>query len=634
MGLDVAQGGVVGPVSHEGTATARPSDVWRALRRQWRWLCHAVRPPAVKFIYDPAYERNFVGVALDPLRADRILAFLVNERLAQREEISRPQQVALKNVLLVHAPEYLDALQDPATLTSILGVPVGEGELEDVLSLQRLMVGGTIHATRWATTSGCAAVNLGGGFHHAGRARGAGFCVFNDIAIAIARLRARGFVESVLVVDLDLHDGNGTREIFAADPSVHTFSIHNRDWGETAAVASTSIALGENVGDELYLSTLLKALPGVFDAHRPGLVIYLAGSDVAADDRLGDWGITAEGILARDRFVVELTRRAQSRLVVVLGGGYGESAWRYPARFLAWLAGGAAVEPPESAELALLRFRQLKAILDPAHLTGSGAANGWQLTEEDLVGILPGVPRHTRFLEYFSTVGVELLLERFGILQQLRARGFKNPLVHLELEHPLGQTMKIFGDADRRELLVELRVHRSSRTVPGCEVLEVEWLLLQNPREAFSPAHPLLPGQQHPGLGLLPEFFGWLMGICEMLSLDGVAFRASHYHIAALARRHARFLQPRHEALYRAIEKLCQGLSVGEVSRAIAEGRILASPGGPALTWEGWPMVLPATPRLREKLEGAGYVQEVAAVTDVALRLAPPTLDRSGPVPR
>ena len=591
------------------------------LRRQWRWLRHALHPPAVKFIYDPAYERNLAGAALDPLRADRILAFLVNERLAEREEISRPQKVALKNVLLVHAPAYLEALQDPATLTSILGIEVGEGELEDVLDLQRLMVGGTIHATRWALASPCVAVNLGGGFHHAGRDRGAGFCVFNDVAIAIARLRGRGFEEPVLVVDLDLHDGNGTREIFAADPSVYTFSIHNRDWGDVRAVASTSIALGEGVGDELYLATLLKALPPVFDAHRPGLVVYVAGSDVAADDRLGDWRLTPEAILARDRFVVELARSAKSRLVVVLAGGYGESAWRYSGRFLAWLAGGVGLEPPESAELALLRFRQIKATLDPAHLTGSGSGGGWQLTEEDLVGILPGVPRHTRFLEYFSSVGVELLLERFGILQQLRARGFKNPLVHLELEHPLGQTMKIFGDADRRELLVELRVHRSQRAVPGCEVLEVEWLLLQNPRESYSAAHAALPGQQHPGLGLLPEFFGWLMGICEMLSLDGVAFRASHYHIAALARRHARFLRPRHEALYRAIGTACVGMSVGDVSRAIAAGRIVVEPSGAALTWDGWPMVLPATARLREKVDSEAYAQSVAAATDVAVRL-------------
>jgi acetoin utilization deacetylase AcuC-like enzyme len=604
-------------------AAARPAGIGRILRRHWRWLRHALRPPAVRFIYDPGYERNLAGVAIDPLRADRILAFLVNERLVQREEISLPQKAALKNLLLVHTHDYLESLQHPETLTGILGFPVGEAQAEDVVAAQRLMAGGTIQATRWALGSRCTAINLGGGFHHAGRARGAGFCVFNDIAVAIARLRARGFAEPVLVVDLDLHDGNGTREIFAADPTVYTFSIHNRDWGERGAVASTSIALGAGVSDELYLGTLLKALPAVFESHRPGLVVFLAGSDVAGDDQLGDWRITAEGVLARDRFVVELARGSGSRLVVVLGGGYGDAAWRYPARFLAWLAGGTALEPPANPELALLRFRQIKAALDPAHLTAGGAGNGWQLTEEDLVGILPGVPQHTRFLEYFSTVGVELLLERFGILQQLRARGFKNPLVRLELDHPLGQTVKIFGDAERCELLVELRVHRSSRTVPGCEVLDVEWLLLQDPRQEFQVDHPALPGQHHPGLGLLPEFFAWLVVVCEMLSLDGVAFRASHYHIAALARRHARFLEPRHEVLFRRLEQVCTGLSLAEASRAVGAGRAVIEPDGEVLLWDGWPMVLPASERLREIVEGDAYVNAVEKAGNLSLRLTP-----------
>jgi acetoin utilization deacetylase AcuC-like enzyme len=265
------------------------------LRRQWRQLHNALRPPKVRLIYDPAYAQYTSGVPMDPLRADRILAFLSNERLVRREEISPPQPAALKNVLLVHAPEYLEALQRPETLTGILGVPVTDNELEQVLALQRLMVGGTIQATRWALTTQCVAVNLGGGFHHAGRARGAGFCVFNDMAIAIARLRQRGFEKAALIVDLDLHDGNGTREIFSADSTVHTFSVHNEHWGDTAAVAATSIALGADVTDELYLGTLLKALPPIVEAVRPGLVVYLAGCDVAADDAMGNWRISPRG---------------------------------------------------------------------------------------------------------------------------------------------------------------------------------------------------------------------------------------------------------------------------------------------------------------------------------------------------
>ena len=106
----------------QGKGEHAPGGLRRAVRRQWRRLRYAARPPAVRFIYDPAYERNLTGVPLDPLRADRILAFLANEGLIRREEISAPHPAALKNVLLVHAPEYLDALQRPETLTGILGL--------------------------------------------------------------------------------------------------------------------------------------------------------------------------------------------------------------------------------------------------------------------------------------------------------------------------------------------------------------------------------------------------------------------------------------------------------------------------------------------------------------------------------
>ena len=565
---------------------------------------------------------------MDPLRADRILAFLSNEGLIRREEISLPQSAALKNILLVHAPEYLEALQRPETLTGILGVSVDDDELEQVLALQRLMVGGTIHATRWALSTRCVAVNLGGGFHHAGRAQGSGFCVFNDIAIAIERLRQRGFTEPVLVVDLDLHDGNGTREIFAADASVHTFSIHNEHWGDIRAVASTSIALGAGVSDDPYLEALREMLPPVFESVRPGLVIYLAACDVAEDDAIGNWKLSAEGILARDRFVVDLARSRREPLVVVLGGGYGDGSWRHSARFFSWLLTGSPIEPPSNEELTLLRFRQIKATLDAAHLTVTRDDSGWDLTEDDLVGLLPGIPHHTRFLQFFSKVGVEVLLERFGILQQIRARGFKAPLVHLELDHPLGQTLKIFGDADRRELLVELRVHRSTRAVPGHEVLEVEWMLLQNPREQFADARPALPGQQHPGLGMLPEMFGWLVVLSETLSLDGVLFHPNHYHVAAVSHRHARFLEPHAEALFRALQLLLSGWPLQDASRAVDEGRVFDARSGKPVRWEGWGMVLPTTVRLRERTEGAAYEEAVdAAHAEIQLTFVPATGD-------
>lgn len=585
----------------------------RLVRRQVRRAAFALRPPRVRFVYDPAYDRHLLGVPLDPLRADRILAFLTEEGLITHEEISTPRPAAMKNLLLAHTPEYVETLQRATTLTSILGTPVAEEEREPILDLQRLMVGGTIQATRIALASGNVGINLGGGFHHAVADRGMGFCVFNDVVVAIRRLRQRGWQGRVLVVDLDLHDGNGTRAAFSEDATVHTYSIHNDHWGDTAAVESTSIALGAGVADETYLGTLLKTLPPVVERFAPHFILYIAGCDVAAGDALGNWRLTADGILARDRLVAGLALARRIPLVVLLGGGYGDEAWRYSARFFAWLLAGRAIEPPDNEELTLLRFRQIKARLDPLALTSTTADSDWGLTEEDLVGILPGVPRQTRFLNYYSKVGVELMLERFGIFNLLRARGFSSPSLQLELDHPLGQTLRVWNGGVGAELLLEVRLNRSVRAVPEMEVLVIEWLLLQNPRASFPAHRPPLPGQQHPGLGILTEIFGWLVVMCESLSLDGIFVHPSHYHIAVLSRKHLRFLDPAHEALFRALSVALAGMPLAIASRAVDNLAVWDRDTDQPVRWGVHPMVLPVSKSLRQLVEGEDYLEAVEA---------------------
>jgi len=595
----------------------------RVLRRQLRRVTNRLWPPRVRFVYDPRYEASLSGVPMDPLRADRILAFLCAERLIRRDEIETPRPVTIRNLLLVHGAEYLERLQRPETLTSVLGLTVRDEELDATLDLQRLMVGGTIQATRIALATRHVAIHLGGGFHHALPDRGMGFCVFNDVAVAITRLRARGFDQRILVVDLDLHDGNGTRAIFADDPSVHTFSIHNQSWGEGGAREATTLPLGPAIGDETFLAVLTRELNRVADRFRPALVIYLAGCDGAADDAIGDWELTAEGIFARDRFVTAIAEGCGAALAVVLAGGYGDGAWRYSARFAAWLLARAPIEPPSNEDLTLLRFRQIKATLDPAHLTGAADLLGWALTEEDLAGILPGIPKQTRFLDYFSRVGIELMLERFGILSQIRGRGFRQPSIQLELDHPLGQTLRIFGDRDRQELLVELRLARSRRTAPGFEVLVIEWLLLQNPRSSFDERRRRLPGQQHPGLGLLREIFGFLVVICETIELDGVVFSPSHLHVAAVSHPHARFLNPEREALLRGLEDLFAGVALDEASRIVESGGVIDRIGKRPILWEGGGMVVPASTAMRAAVGSESYEEAVAearAALDLALR--------------
>jgi acetoin utilization deacetylase AcuC-like enzyme len=199
----------------------------RALARAARRSLHRLRARGVPVVYDVRYQRGVYGVPMDPLRGDKILGALEDAGLVRPALVSEPRPASLQNLLRVHTLDYLQALLEPEALTRILGVEVAPREAEATLDLQRLMAGGTIHALRLALRTGGVCVHLGGGYHHAMADAGLGFCVFNDVAVAVRRLQARGFEEPVLVVDLDLHDGNGTRRVFSDDPTVHTFSIHN-----------------------------------------------------------------------------------------------------------------------------------------------------------------------------------------------------------------------------------------------------------------------------------------------------------------------------------------------------------------------------------------------------------------------
>ena len=204
----------------------------RALARAARRSLYRLRARGSRSSTTPATSAASSACRWTRCAARRSSARSEEAGLLSRDLLSEPRPASLQNLLRVHTPEYLHAVQEPEALTRILGVEVPAGEAEATLDLQRLMAGGTIQATRLALRTGGVAVHLGGGFHHAMPDAGLGFCVFNDVAVAIRRLRGRGFAEPVLVVDLDLHDGNGTRRIFADDPTVHTFSIHNDHWGD------------------------------------------------------------------------------------------------------------------------------------------------------------------------------------------------------------------------------------------------------------------------------------------------------------------------------------------------------------------------------------------------------------------
>ncbi|MDA8017779.1 MAG: histone deacetylase [Thermoanaerobaculia bacterium] len=588
----------------------------RPIRKTARKLRRRLTGGRLEVVYHEQYNHAFTDIPSDALRAERIVAFLAAEGLVLRRHVHRPEPVSLKALERVHTAEYLDSLHDPSVVTSIVGSEVPPAMVDRLIDFQRLQVGGTLsalrrarkHSLRRGLRAGVAA-NLGGGYHHAHPDRGGGFCLFNDVAVAVSELRRSGSKRRVLVVDLDLHDGDGTRAFFAQDETVHTFSIHARHWSDDQieAAESTAVALGDRVGDEDYLAALEKYLPPVFDRYRPQLVFYLAGSDPAKDDVLGDWRISARAMLQRDRRVCQLTQQTGAPLVILLAGGYGDLAWRYTARFLSDLEQpGQPVEPPPTEVITLKRYRYLASFFDPSELSGgasTGGDNEFGLTDEDLM--LPGWSggRETRFLGFYSRHGVELVLERTGFLDRLRDLGFTHPTLEFQLDDPGGQTVRIFGDLEKTELLCELRLGRDRRTLPGIELLSVEWLLMQNPRAEFSANRPRLPGQQHPGLGMLGDLVALLIVACERLHLDGLVFVPSQFHVAAYGSSHMHFLHPETQDRFEALLGFfrSQSISFAEATQAVAKGLVVDEASGRTIRWHPEPMVLPVSRRLQEK---------------------------------
>jgi acetoin utilization deacetylase AcuC-like enzyme len=569
-------------------------------------------------------------VPQDPQRGERILTFLLAEGLIRRAQIHRPRAVSLRSLRRVHTDTYLESLHTAEVWTRVVGEPLGEEEAHALLRLQRFMVGGTNLAARLALDGGGVAANLGGGLHHAHADEGRGFCLFNDVAVTIASLRHHGFAGPILVVDLDVHHGDGTEAIFTADSTVHTFSIHNQDWGRPEAVEATRIELGHGVEDALYLETLRTHLPPLVERFRPRFAFYLAGTAPAAGDRIGDWKITPEALLERDRFVFHQLRGTGRNVptVILPAGGYGDETWRYTARFLGALChGGRVVEPPSTDEITLMRYRSVAREIDPKELTGIEAEDDWGLTEEDLLG-LASTPRETRFLGYYSRHGIEVVLERYGLLDRLRALGFRDFQLKWELEDPSGQTLRLFANSftgksegsGERYLLVELRARRDRSTVPGMELLRVEWLLLQNPCAPFPPKRSPLPGQEHPGLGLLREMVALLVVVCERLHLDGLSFVPGHYHLAQTSSNLLRFLRPQDRALFEALHRIFEGHTLAEASRALDAGRVVNAETGEPLEWPRPPMVLPVSDRLKRWLEEEDEAGEASALP--SLRLA------------
>lgn len=263
-----------------------------------------------------------IGVHVFPMQKFELIRDeLVRRGVVQAHEILDPEPATLEQVLRVHDREYVDKLLHGRLSMleeAILELPYSEALVEASF----LCAGGSILASREALARGAAA-NLGGGFHHAFPDHGEGFCVFHDVAIAIRELQAAGLIRRAAVIDVDVHQGNGTAAIFRDDPSVFTFSVHEEaNYPAIKPPSDQDVGLETGADGATYLGVLEHWVPRIVERHRPELVAYVGGADPFEEDQLGRLCLTRDDLRARDRLVFGACAKHGIPVVVFLAGGY------------------------------------------------------------------------------------------------------------------------------------------------------------------------------------------------------------------------------------------------------------------------------------------------------------------------
>ena len=274
-----------------------------------------------KLVYHEKYDLN-LGTHVFPSQKFHLIAeTLLKERIAAPEDFLKPKAASDEDLLRGHTADWVQKLRT-GTLTASeimkLEVPYSVELAEAVW----LAAGGTILAGQCALRDGFAS-NIGGGFHHAYAGHGEGFCAINDVAVAIRRLQADGAIRKAMVVDTDVHHGNGTASIFGKDETVFTLSIHQlNNYPADKPASNVDLDLDDRVEDEEYLEILIPAVQKSLDEFRPEIVFYVGGADPFCEDQLGGLMLTKAGLQKRDRMVFEECRKRSVPVATVLAGGY------------------------------------------------------------------------------------------------------------------------------------------------------------------------------------------------------------------------------------------------------------------------------------------------------------------------
>jgi acetoin utilization deacetylase AcuC-like enzyme len=286
-------------------------SLWQYLRR------------GMQVFYTPRYYAEIGESHVFPIRKFELVRNrLLAEGTLEPSELVEPFPAPLEDVLLVHTEDYVTRLRNGQLTTKEirrLGLPWSES----LVRRSFYAVGGTLAATQSALTNGYSS-NLAGGTHHSFADRGEGFCVLNDVAVAIRAMRARKLIRRAAIVDCDVHQGNGTATIFAGDIDTFTFSMHGaNNYPLFKAHSTLDVELPDVTHDVEYLESLARHLPTVF-AHEPEIVFYLAGADPFGGDKLGRLALSIAGLRERDAYVLSECYNRELPVVTVMSGGYGK----------------------------------------------------------------------------------------------------------------------------------------------------------------------------------------------------------------------------------------------------------------------------------------------------------------------
>jgi acetoin utilization deacetylase AcuC-like enzyme len=536
--------------------------------------------------YSPDYRLPLTALeartGFQPRRADHAVWFLLERRAIARENLRTPRRAEYDELARVHREELLDSLSHAETLARIWNTDASDVPVDEVMNTVRLACGATIEAAREMVRPaprevGRRALNLLGGFHHATPDVAGGFCPVNDVAVAVASVRADGFTGRVLVLDLDAHPPDGIAACLKHDRSCFFSSISVVDWGPLPGNVDETV-LPKGAGDAAYLAAL-DALLGRMP--RAELAFVIAGGDVLAGDPLGDLGLSLEGCRERDLRVADALLRVPS--VWLPAGGYTADAWRVLAGSGLALGIRSRAPIPSRYDPLVARFTAIAQSLAPSEL-GRTAEMEIDDVAADL-GLSTG--ERKLLLGFYSAEGLEHALHRYGVLGEIRRLGYGPFRVEIH-DEGVGQSARLI-DAPSGEPLIEVVVERRG------DMLYVHWLALRHPRARFSDERPQLPGQDVPGLGLAQEMSELLVRMAVRLGLQGLVLRPAAYHLAYAGRSSLQFIDPARQGRFEALVEALSGLTLSQATRAVMEGRVLLD--GAPYRWEADEMVKWIEPR-------------------------------------